>query len=133
MSRSAMRDISALSSSIKIDRLIGEKFANNAEAIEKAMNETAERVNKKTEEFNAILSSGVAAQLEAFRKDVGEEMWKTISNNPNLLALLQQWVLERSKIAASIVVEEFKTLLPDNHGMTDQEILEVIVVLQKRG
>lgn len=133
MSRSAMRDISALSSSIKIDRLIGEKFANNAEAIEKAMNETAERVNKKTEEFNVILSSGVAAQLEAFRKDVGEEMWKTISNNPNLLALLQQWVLERSKIAASIVVEEFKTLLPDNHGMTDQEILEVIVVLQKRG
>jgi hypothetical protein len=124
-----MRQISALGSSIKLNRLIEEKFNKDTAAIEAAINAATERAKEKAAGFDALMNGGVVAQLDGFRKAVGEEMWTTIANNPNLSDLVQQWLKEQGQKVALGLVEEFKTLLPDDHGMSDQDIFEAIAAM----
>lgn len=126
-----MRQISAFGNSIKLNRLIEEKFNGDAQAIEREMSASAERVKTRGAEFNAMMEGGVTAQLAGFRKAVGEEMWTTIANNPSIVELLRAWLGEEQRKMAQIVVDEFKTLLPDGHDMTDQEILEAVTAHQQ--
>lgn len=126
MARNYVGEIQSLGNSIKINRLMMDKFNNNEEALLKAMEEVANRIKERGAFFQELIDGGVVAQLAAFRKEVGEEMWTTIANNPNLTSLLQTWFDEKRGKAAAITVEEIKTLLPDNHGMSDEEIISGI-------
>lgn len=124
--KNVVSDIYALGNAIKINRLIEEKFGNDPEAMERATTAAVDRAKTRGAEFDSIMNGGVVAQLAAFRKAVGEEMWTTIANNPGVNDLLQAWLREQGTKVAMILVEEFKTLLPDNHGMTDQEIFNAL-------
>ena len=121
-----MQQISDLGDAIKLNRLIEQKFNGDAEAIEKATTAAAERAKSRSAEFDSLMEGGVVAQLSAFRKAVGEDMWTTIANNPNLNDLLKTWLREQGMKVAMILVDEFKSVLPDDHGMTDQEIFNGI-------
>lgn len=126
-----MRQISALGNAAKLTRLIGEKFNNDDQVIEREMSASAERVKTRGAEFNAMIQGGVPAQLAGFRKAVGEEMWTTIANNPSIVELLRAWLGEEQRKMAQILVDEFKTLLPSDHDMTDQDILEAVTANQQ--
>lgn len=126
-----MRQISALGNAAKLNRLIGEKFNSDAQVIEREMSAAADRVKARGAEFNTMMQGGVPAQLAGFRKAVGEEMWTTIANNPSIVELLRAWLGEEQRKMAQILVDEFKTLLPSDHDMTDQEILEAVIAHQQ--
>lgn len=124
--RDALRQLSASLNSNKLNRLIEQKFNGDVETIEREMSAVAERIKARGAEFNAMMEGGVPTQLAAFRKAVGEDMWTTIAPNPQLLDLVRAWLGEEQRKMAMLVVEESKKLLPDDHDMTDQEILQAI-------
>jgi hypothetical protein len=126
MSRSAISQISALGKSIKMRCLLEQKFNGDAEAIGKAIEAATLRAKERASVSDALINGGVVAQLEGFRKAVGEEMWTTIASNPNLSDLLRQWMREQGQKVALALVEEIKSLLPEDHGMSDQDIFEAI-------
>lgn len=126
MSRSQIAEIEAIGNAIKMNRLLEQKFNGDAEALGKAVEAAALRAKERSAGFDSLVNGGVVAQLEGFRKAVGEEMWTTIANNPSISDLLQQWLREQGQKTALGLVEEFKTLLPDDHGMSDQEIFGAI-------
>ena len=126
-----MRQISAFGNAAKLNRLIEEKFNSDAQVIEREMSAAADRVKARGAEFNTMMEGGVPTQLAGFRKAVGEEMWTTIANNPSIVELLRAWLGEEQRKMAQILVDEFKTLLPSGHDMTDQEILEAVTAYQQ--
>lgn len=126
MSRGSIGQISALGNAIKMNRLMEQKFNGDDEALNAAVNAAGERAKERASDFDVLINGGVIVQLEGFRKAVGEAMWTTIASNPSINDLLQQWLRERAQEAALVLVEEFKTLLPDDHGMSDQEIFDAI-------
>ena len=126
---SAMSQLFTAASMLKFTRLVEEKFNNDQSEVQKAIGETAEKVKEKSEEIVNLLSAGVVHQLSAFRKAVGEDMWATIAANPAINDLLQEWLSEQKIKAASILVEEFRAILPENHGMTDKEILHAVMTI----
>jgi hypothetical protein len=120
-------EITELGSQIKMNGLIAKKFNRDTEAIKLAMKTAVDKVNERTVAFSVMMEGGVASQLEAFRRAVGEEMWATIAGNVGIASLLHIWLEEEKVKVGRAVVEEFKMLLPDDHGMTDTEILQGVI------
>lgn len=119
----ALTGIQDLTASMKLDRLLKQKFKNDEVALDKAVEEATLRAHKRLEEFSKLMNGGMSVQLGALRADLGEDMWRSLPPGTNLRDLLDRWMREKANKAAVILVEEYRTLLPENNDITDSELI----------
>jgi ABC-type transporter Mla subunit MlaD len=125
------QQLQSFESVIKVNEALQKKFNNNISAISEAVHDTANRIQERAKDYESLLNGGIAAQLAAFRKEVGEDMWQTIATNPGINDLVLSWMKDQRNKMPTLVVEEFRKILPDNHGLTDQDILNYVCEVGK--
>jgi predicted DsbA family dithiol-disulfide isomerase len=118
MSHDLLRQLRGMTAKSKIDKLLRQKFNGDEEACGRAIDDACNPVKDKY----IFMQEGLVAQMAAFRKEVGEDMWATIASNPSLPQLLAEWKQEKGRAALAEFVEATKKILPEGHDATDEEI-----------
>lgn len=66
-----------------------------------------------------------ADQLRAFREHLGEEMWATLSSNPSLMEMVQNFCRERAVRAANEMIDALVALAPAGQ-LTREDVASAI-------
>lgn len=84
------------------------------------------KVKKKMEALMKRLPTDQAKALTMYRKAVGEDMWDSIRNNPSLPEMVKSWVKAETEKVVPEIITILKSVLPEKHDMTDEEMSLVL-------